>query len=139
MERSRPKRWKSESAQEPVEGDYLVPQPDIMAAKESSAAMGEIPIGVSDEAEDMATSKRTKDAENPAPTALPAEVMDSDETAAVPMERALHLRVLAAMLGGQGEEARVEQALRLAQEVYELEIANASLDNYRSAGNAPER
>jgi hypothetical protein len=101
--------------------------------------MEEVPEGVADEAEDMATSKRTKEGENPAPTALPAEVMDSDETAAVSVERALHLRVLAGMLGGQGDEARVEQALRLAQEVYELEIATASLDNYRSAGNAPER
>jgi hypothetical protein len=43
------------------------------------------------------------------------------------------------MLGGQADEARVEQALQLAQEVYELEIATASLENYRSAGNAPEQ
>jgi hypothetical protein len=101
--------------------------------------MEEVPIGVSDEVEDMASSKRTKDAENPAPTALPAEVMDSDEAAAASMERALHLRVLAGMLGGQGDEARVEQALRLAQEVYELELAVTPLENYHSAGNAPER
>jgi hypothetical protein len=94
---------------------------------------------VSDQAEDMASSKRTKDAANPTPSALPAEIMDSDETAAVPIGRALHLRVLAGMLGGQADEALVEQALELAQEVYELEIANASLENYRSAGNAPER
>jgi hypothetical protein len=44
------------------------------------------------------------------------------------------------MLGEQGDEARVERALGLAQEVYELEIAAASheLENYRSAGNAPK-
>jgi hypothetical protein len=111
-----------------------------MATKEVSAAMEEGSNGVSDEVEDMTSSKGTKDATNPAPTALPAEVMDSDETAAVPIDRALHLRVLAGMLGEQGDEARVEQALGLAQEVYELEIATASLElaNYRSAGNAPE-
>jgi hypothetical protein len=108
-----------------------------MAAKEVTAAMEEVPSVVPDKAEDMTTSKGTKDAANPTPTALPAEVMDSYEESTAPMERALHLRVLAGMLGGQADEARVEQALRLAQEVYELEIASASLDNYRSAGNAP--
>ena len=98
--------------------------------------MEEVPNVVSDKAEDMTTNKGTKDAANPTPTALPAEVMGSYETGA-PMERALHLRVLAGMLGGQADEARIEQALRLAQEVYELELASASLENYRSAGNAP--
>ena len=97
--------------------------------------MEEVPNVVSDEAEDMTTSKGTKDAANPTPAALPAEVMDSYETGAL-MERALHLRVLAGMLGGQADESRIEQALRLAQEVYELELATASLENYRSAGNA---
>jgi hypothetical protein len=37
------------------------------------------------------------------------------------------------MLGGQADESRVEEALTLAQEVYELEIATNSLENYRSA------
>lgn len=101
--------------------------------------MEEVPNDVSDEAEDMTSSKGTKDAASPTPTALPTEVMDSYEAAAAPIDRALHLRVLAGMLGGQAEEARVEQALQLAQEVYELEIATASLENYRSAGNAPEQ
>lgn len=100
--------------------------------------MEEVSNGVSEEVEDMTSNKATKDAANPTPTALPAEVMDSDETAATPIERALHLRVLAGMLGGQGDEARVEQALRLAQEVNELEISTASLENYRSAGTASE-
>jgi hypothetical protein len=102
--------------------------------------MDEVPNDVSDEAEDMTSSKGTKDAANPTPTALPAEVMDSYEGGGAPIKRALHLRVLAGMLGEQGDEARVEQALGLAQEVYELEIATASLEleNYRSAGNAPE-
>jgi hypothetical protein len=111
-----------------------------MAAKELSAAMEEVSNNVFDEAEDdMASRKSTKDAANQTPTALPAEVLESDHTAEVPIERALHLRVLAGILGGQADEARVEQALQLAQEVYELEIATAaSLDNYRSAGNTPE-
>jgi hypothetical protein len=110
-----------------------------MAAKEVSAAMEEVSNDVFDEAEDdMASRKSTKDAANPAP--LPAEVLEPDDTAEVPIERALHLRVLAGILGGQADDARVEQALQLAQEVYELEIATAaSLENYRSAGNAPER
>jgi hypothetical protein len=37
------------------------------------------------------------------------------------------------MIEGQVEEARVDQALALAQEVYELELANVSLESYRSA------
>jgi hypothetical protein len=101
--------------------------------------MDEVPNDVSDEAEDMTTSKGTKDAANPTPTALPTEVMDSYDASAAPIERALHLRVLAGILGGQADEARVEQGLQLAQEVYELELASASLENYRSAGNAPEQ
>jgi hypothetical protein len=54
------------------------------------------------------------------------------EMAAVPIEPALHLRVLAAILGGQAGDARVEQALALAQEIYELEL-DASLEDYRSS------
>jgi hypothetical protein len=111
-----------------------------MAAKGVSAAMEEVSNNVFDEAEeDMASRKSTKDAANPAPTALPAEVLKPDDLAEVPIERALHLRVLAGILGGQADDARVERALQLAQEVYELEIATAaSLENYRSAGNTPE-
>jgi hypothetical protein len=37
------------------------------------------------------------------------------------------------MIEGQVDEARVDRALTLAQEVYELEIANLSLESYRSA------
>jgi hypothetical protein len=104
-----------------------------MATKEVSAAMEEVRNDVSDQAEDMMSNKGTKDAANPTPAALPPEVMDSSEQARVPIERALHLRVLAAMLGGQNDDSRVEEALALAQEVYELEITTASLENYRSA------
>jgi hypothetical protein len=52
--------------------------------------------------------------------------------AAVPIEPALHLRVLAAILGGKTGDARVEQALMLAQEIYELEL-DASLEDYHSS------
>ena len=55
-----------------------------------------------------------------------------EKMAAVPLEPALHLRVLAAILGGQAGDARVEQALTLAQEIYELEL-DASLEDYRSS------
>jgi hypothetical protein len=103
-----------------------------MAAKEVSAAMEEVRNDVPDQAEEMTSNKGTKDAVNPTPTALPPEVMDPSEPA-TQMERALHLRVLAGMLGGQADDSRVEEALALAQEVYELEIASASLENYRSA------
>jgi hypothetical protein len=40
---------------------------------------------------------------------------------------------LGAMIDGQVDEARVDRALTFAQEIYELETANASLENYRSA------
>ena len=57
------------------------------------------------------------------------EVPREEEMDAI--EPALHLRVLAAILGGQGGETRVEEALALAQEVYALEQENASLEHYR--------
>ena len=55
-----------------------------------------------------------------------------EEMAAVPMEPALHLRMLAAILGGQAGDPGVEEALTLAQEIYELEL-EASLEDYRSS------
>jgi hypothetical protein len=55
-----------------------------------------------------------------------------EELAAVSIEPALHLRVLVAILGGEAGDARVEQALTLAQEIYELEL-DASLEDYRSS------
>jgi hypothetical protein len=83
--------------------------------------------------EDRMNEKATKDTTDPKPTALPPEVLDASDPPAVPAERPLHLRVLGAMIDGQVDEARVDRALTFAQEIYELEIANASLDNYRSA------
>jgi hypothetical protein len=49
-----------------------------------------------------------------------------------PIEAALHLRVLAAILGGHAGDARVEKAHMLAQEIYELEL-DAALEDYRSS------
>jgi hypothetical protein len=56
------------------------------------------------------------------------DLREEEDTAIAP---ALHLRVFAAILAGQAEKTLVEQALTLAQEVYELEF-DASLDDSRS-------
>jgi hypothetical protein len=88
--------------------------------------------GISDNMEDMMSDKATKETTNPKPTALPPEVQDAADPPTVPVERPLHLRVLGAMIDGQVDEARVDRALSFAQEIYELETANA-LENYRSA------
>jgi hypothetical protein len=91
--------------------------------------------GISHNMEDRMNDKATKETTNPdpKPTALPPEVLDASDPPTVPAERPLHLRVLGAMIDGQVDEARVDRALTFAQEIYELETANASLDNYRSA------
>jgi hypothetical protein len=88
--------------------------------------------GISDNMEDMMSDKATKETTNPKPTALPPDVQDASDPPRVPVERPLHLRVLGAMIDGQVDEARVDRALTFAQEIYELETANA-LENYRSA------
>jgi len=88
--------------------------------------------GISDNMEDMMSDKATKETTNPKPTALPPEVQDAADPPPVQVERPLHLRVLGAMIDGQVDEARVDRALTFAQEIYELETANA-LENYRSA------
>jgi hypothetical protein len=93
----------------------------------------EVTNGISHNTEDRMNDKATKDTTDPKPTALPPEVLDASDPPTVPAERPLHLRVLGAMIDGQVDEARVDRALTFAQEIYELEIANASLDNYRSA------
>jgi hypothetical protein len=96
--------------------------------------MEEVPDYPNEQGEKMTKrSEAPNESANQAPAALPREVMDSPLEAEAAVERALHLRVLAAMLGGQGEETRIEQALALAQEVYELELVSASLEDYRSS------
>jgi hypothetical protein len=92
----------------------------------------EFTTDISDNMEDMMSDKATKETTNPKPTALPPEVQDASDPPTVPVERPLHLRVLGAMIDGQVDEARVDRALTFAQEIYELETANA-LENYRSA------
>ena len=88
--------------------------------------------GISPKMEDRMNDKATKETTNPKPTALPPEVLDASDPPTIPAERPLHLRVLGAMIDGQVDEARVDRALTFAQEIYELETANA-LENYRSA------
>jgi hypothetical protein len=87
-------------------------------------------------------NKLAKDTGEQMPSPLPPEVIDTSERPQaqeeptfmhVLEERPLHLRVLAALIQGQPDEARVEQALTLAQEVYEMELSNASFETYRSA------
>jgi alpha-D-ribose 1-methylphosphonate 5-triphosphate synthase subunit PhnI len=79
------------------------------------------------------SEKETSDTTGRTPTALPPDVMDASDPRTAQVERPLHLRVLRAMIEGQVDEGRVDQALALAQEVYELELANFSLETYRSA------
>jgi hypothetical protein len=69
--------------------------------------------------------------ETPAP--LPPEVMSPPEPASGPDDLPLHLRVLRAIVEGNADQGRVDQALSLANEVYELETAAIGLENYRSA------
>jgi hypothetical protein len=83
--------------------------------------------------EDTVSEQDTSETTGQTPTALPPDVMDASDPGAAHGVRPLHLRVLAAMIEGQLDEARVDRALTLAQEVYELELANLSLESYRSA------
>jgi hypothetical protein len=69
--------------------------------------------------------------ETPAP--LPAEVLDDSDPGNPVDELPLHLRVLRALVEGQPSQERVDQALGLAHEVYELETANLTLEHYRAA------
>jgi hypothetical protein len=65
------------------------------------------------------------------PTPLPSEVMAGPESSSGEMP--LHLRVLGVIVEGQTDDARLRQALEIAQEIYELETARVALDDYRSA------
>ena len=83
--------------------------------------------------EDTVSEKDTSETTGRTPTALPPDVMDASAPGTAHGERPLHLRILGAMIEGQVDEARVDRALTLAQEVYELELAKVSLESYRSA------
>jgi hypothetical protein len=67
------------------------------------------------------------------PTPLPPEMMSPSEPGLPQDELPLHLRVLRAIVDGQPDQERIDYALSLANEVYELEANNIALDNYRSA------
>jgi hypothetical protein len=66
------------------------------------------------------------------PTPLPPDVMTSVEPP-LQQELPLHLRVLREIVEGQTDQDRFDRALKIAQEVYELETANVALEDYRSA------
>ena len=70
---------------------------------------------------------------NDTPTPLPPDVMEPSEPPSRHAELPLHLRVLRAIVEGQPDQERVDRALELAHEVYELEISNVALEGYRSA------
>jgi hypothetical protein len=59
-----------------------------------------------------------------APSPLPAEVMRGQEGGLGPEgDLPLHLRILRAVVEGQPTQERIDQALALANEVYELEMS----------------
>lgn len=66
------------------------------------------------------------------PTPLPPDVM-ADSKSASRSELPLHLRVLKMIVQGQVDEERLQEALDIAHEIYELETAGVALDEYRSA------
>jgi hypothetical protein len=45
----------------------------------------------------------------------------------------LHLRVLKMIVQGQVDEERLQQALEMAREIYDLETARVGLEEYRSS------
>ena len=62
------------------------------------------------------------------PTPLPADVMSPSEAPARPEDDLpLHLRVLRAIVEGKPTQERIDYAISLANEVYELEM-NAELE-----------
>jgi hypothetical protein len=79
-----------------------------------------------DEMEDLTTEA------SETPTPLPRDVL-ADSKSASSSELPLHLRVLKMVVQGQVEDERLQQALDIAHEIYELETAGVELDEYRSA------
>jgi hypothetical protein len=66
------------------------------------------------------------------PTPLPRDVM-TDSTSASTSDMPLHLRVLKMIVQGQVDDERLQQALEMAREIYDLETARVGLDEYQSA------
>jgi hypothetical protein len=58
-----------------------------------------------------------------APSPLPADVLRTEGGLSPNDELPLHLRILRAIVDGQPTQERIDQALSLANEVYELEIS----------------
>ena len=79
-----------------------------------------------DEMEDLTTEA------SQTPTPLPPDVL-AESKPALRSELPLHLRVLKMVVQGQVEDERLQQALDIAHEIYELETAGVGLDEYRSA------
>jgi hypothetical protein len=83
--------------------------------------------GKTEDAMDDLTNEATE-----TPTPLPRDVM-TDSTSASSSDMPLHLRVLKMIVQGQVDDERLQQALDMAREIYELETARVGLDEYRSA------
>lgn len=66
------------------------------------------------------------------PTPLPRDVM-TDTTSASSSDMPLHLRVVKMIVQGQVDDERLQQALEMAREIYDLETARVGLDEYQSA------
>ena len=66
------------------------------------------------------------------PTPLPRDVM-TDSTSASTSDMPLHLRVLKMIVQGQVDDERLQHALEIAREIYDLETARVGLEEYRSA------
>jgi hypothetical protein len=83
--------------------------------------------GETEDAMDDLTSETSE-----TPTPLPRDVM-TDSTSASSSDMPLHLRVLKMIVQGQVDDERLEHALDMAREIYDLETARVGLEEYRSA------
>lgn len=80
--------------------------------------------------EDAMDDLTNETSETPSP--LPRDVM-TDSTSASSSDMPLHLRVLKMIVQGQVDDERLQQALEMAREIYDLETARVGLDEYQSA------
>jgi hypothetical protein len=86
--------------------------------------------GKTEDAMDDLTNETSETPETPSP--LPRDVM-TDSTSASSSDMPLHLRVLKMIVQGQVDDERLQQALEMAREIYDLETARVGLEEYRSA------
>jgi hypothetical protein len=80
--------------------------------------------------EDAMDDLTNETSETPSP--LPRDVM-TDSTSSSSSDMPLHLRVLKMIVQGQVDDERLQQALEMAREIYDLETARVGLDEYQSA------